>query len=268
MPVNSRLIGVNTNCHRLAGAHVSQLYFLEVGVDPNVVRHESEEALAGLDVGPLLHRATRDAAITRGGDAGERKIEFGLAKVRFGLLDLGGGGLDVRLIRIQLGLGGFDLTTGDVDVGGSGSGFGFDEVQFALGNGLGLDFFVARAVGVSVGGIGLGGVEVGLLLFDFGLIDTQLGLGLFNATFGGGEIGAGAGDAGFVVVGFVFDKRIAGFDALIVGDKQMDYLPGDARATNVTYPSMKASSVVCRGRRFSCNSKRRRQRGRQRSRTR
>ena len=164
-------IGIHADEHGLAGAHPLQLRLLEIGHDPEVVRHQRQQRLAGLDVSALLHRAARDAPVPRRGDRGVGKLQLRLLQPGPGLLDLGAGGLDVGAVQLDLRGGGPGLVAGHVDFRRSGLGLRFGQVNLAAGDGVALHRLVTEAVRFGAVGDGLGGGDGGVLLIGLGLVN-------------------------------------------------------------------------------------------------
>jgi hypothetical protein len=77
---------------RLADAHVLELHFLEVRVDPHAAeRHDRHQRGARRDALADLHRALRDIA-------GDRRRQGVARVVQVRVADLRGGGLHVRML--------------------------------------------------------------------------------------------------------------------------------------------------------------------------
>ena len=89
-------IGVHPDLDRLAGAHVRQLDFLEVGDDPIAARHNRHERLTGLDIRARFHHAARDVTVFGRDDLGVGQIQLGLPDSGFGLLHGGTRCLNAR----------------------------------------------------------------------------------------------------------------------------------------------------------------------------
>ena len=100
----------------LAGLHLGQLGFLEVGGHPDFAqRNDGHQVLPGADVLSDLHGALADDSVDRSDDGGVAEIELRLVECGFGALRLrlGGGGA---------GAGGFDLLGRDLRIAQSGIG--------------------------------------------------------------------------------------------------------------------------------------------------
>ncbi len=83
-------IGVGSHCGLLADAHVAQLGFLQIGVDPHIVqRHYPHQRLAGRHALAELHRAPRHHAADRRRNGGAFIRQIGLAQLGRGQLDRG-----------------------------------------------------------------------------------------------------------------------------------------------------------------------------------
>ena len=87
----------------LAGMHVCELGFLEVGGDPEVGQgDDGEEVLTDAEVGAYLHILFVDDAGGGSGDVGVAEVQQGLIDLGLGLLDVGEGGVGLGLLRPYL----------------------------------------------------------------------------------------------------------------------------------------------------------------------
>ncbi|MNO90314.1 hypothetical protein D3C76_818210 [compost metagenome] len=147
--------------HRLADAHVLELGFLEVGVDPHLIqRDDRHQRRARLHALADLHGALGDVAGDRRDDHRAGVVQVGLAQLGGGCLDVGMGHdvgvVDQRAVGVELLLrGGQGVARGVQGVAGVG--------QFLLGDraivgeilpalvvrlGLGQGDFLRRHVGL------------------------------------------------------------------------------------------------------------------------
>ena len=76
-------VGIGLQRHRLPGAQVRELVFLEVRVDPHVLeRGDGHQHAPRRDALADLHRAPRDKARGRRGELGARESQVGFAHTR------------------------------------------------------------------------------------------------------------------------------------------------------------------------------------------
>ena len=73
-------IGIDIHRHLLAGAHVSELSFLEVRGDPDLRRDDVEHLLSGLHEGAEIDVPARDLAVLRRPEIGVGQVDFGGAR--------------------------------------------------------------------------------------------------------------------------------------------------------------------------------------------
>ena len=84
--VDLAAVEVGGQRHRLPDAHVGELRFLEVGIDPDLVeRHDRHQRRARGDALPELHGALGDEARDRRRQLGARVGQVGLAHARGGV---------------------------------------------------------------------------------------------------------------------------------------------------------------------------------------
>ncbi len=96
--------GVDLDCDVLAGVHLLQLGFLEVGGDPEVGEgDDGEEILADAEVRADLNVLLVDDAGYRGDDVSVGEVEFSLVETGLGLIDVGEGGVGGGLLDLDLG---------------------------------------------------------------------------------------------------------------------------------------------------------------------
>ncbi|MNO79779.1 hypothetical protein D3C76_709610 [compost metagenome] len=182
--------------HRLADAHVLELGFLEVGVDPHLVqRDHRHQRRARLHALADLHGALGDVACHRRDQHRAGVVEVGLAQLGRGRLHIGVGH-DVGVV--DQGAGGVEPLLG----GGQGVACGVEGVagvgQFLLGDGA----IVGEVLAALVVGFGLGQGDllrrhVRLVAFDvaeqpahLAHAARQVGLGLLQGDVGVARIEA------------------------------------------------------------------------------
>ena len=211
----------------LAWLHLGKLGFLEVRRHPQVVRHDGQQGLAGVDVVADVDRALGDESVLRGLDGGVAEVQLGGGDGDVGGLHVGGGGLDGAALRLELGLGGSDALLVRVHGGGGGAGLGARVVHGLPGHGAGVDGLVALEVGLLLGQVGLGHADLGLGLVDIGLAELQVGLRLFELGLGLGALGTGVVDPHLVVAGVEPQQDLARLDLLVVAHVEGQDLGGD-----------------------------------------
>ena len=85
------------------GRHMLELAFLEVGVDPEIVRRDDRDEIgAARDIGADLGGAVADIAVDGRANLGVAEIEFGRVAVGLGLGDVGPGDGDVGVQNREL----------------------------------------------------------------------------------------------------------------------------------------------------------------------
>ena len=219
--------GVHPDGDVLARAHLGELGFLEVRRHPQVVGHDGQQGLAGVDVVADVDGALCDAAVLRGVDGRVAEVELGRGDGHVGGLQVGGGGLDGAALRLELGLGGGDGLLVRLDGRGGGAGLGVGVVHGLPGHGAGIDGLVALEVGLLLGQVGLRDADLGLGLVDVGLTELQVGLRLVELGHCLGALGAGVVEAHLVVAGVELQDDLALPDLLVVAHVEGADLGGD-----------------------------------------
>ena len=208
-------IEIGSHRHRLAYAHVSQLHFLEIGVDPDIgQRHHRHQRRARRDLLAHLHRALGDHAIHRRHQPHVTERYGGVAQIGFRRQHIGivgdMGAINLRQGMIQSALGGIDR--------GSGSGLGIP----------GMGQLLARHR--ARGGGGLAALQIALRLVQRDLSLRQLGaIGIGAGKFaahhahGAGKIGLGGGHVHIGGGRIEFDQKLALLDSLGIVNMQRQH---------------------------------------------
>ena len=211
--------GIDANADGLAGVHVGELGFLEIGGDPDVVLDDGEEGLAGGGEVAGLDGLVRDAAGLGGGDAGVGELEGGV--IDGGLCDVDGG-----LCGADLGIGGLDGGLGGLDGAACGLEAGVGGIDVLLGNGAEVLLVEAGVAGE----VDAGDIELGGLLGELGAGLIRLGLCLLDEGLGLEELGLGFLEGDLGVAGIELDEEGAFFYLLVVIEKDCLDLGADPGA--------------------------------------
>ena len=141
-------VSVDLEARRLAGTHVRELGFLEVGDHPGLVRNQRQHRLANRHLLSGKHVLARYTAGARRADFAIRLLKLGLAQGSFGLLQLGLGGTHLSLLGGNLLRRGSRLTqagAGLLDLLACGLRHGLDLIDL-----LTRDFILGQQVAVAL----------------------------------------------------------------------------------------------------------------------
>ena len=191
--------------------------------------NDREQGLSGLDISAGLDGAVRDIARFRCFDLRVRKIQFSLVNGGLTALNFGGSRLDAGLVQADCASAASSLLRAASTLRVRGAGLRAGEIQLARRNRKTADGLIALVIRLGLPGFGLGGDDIGLFLFNLGLIHRELRIRLFKPALARGEIGAFLIQLGLKIARINLQQHIARLDLLIVLHHQLRDPPGHLR---------------------------------------